>query len=58
MPYSDEQVAELVRKLCRDDACMNFIDEADVGLDPMFPEDEAVLTKDTTLHGCRLDKYQ
>ena len=40
MPYSDEQGAELVRKMCGDDAYMNFLDEADVGPDPIIPEDE------------------
>ena len=39
MPYSDEQVGELVRRMCGDDTYVKFQDKADVSTDTMFPED-------------------
>ena len=40
MPWGKDKVEELVSKLCGDNIFVNFRDEANVGPDPMFPEDE------------------
>ena len=40
VPYSDDQVGELVQRMCGDDTYVKFQDEADVGADPIFPKDD------------------
>ena len=40
VPWGKDKVGELATKLCGDDIFANSVDEADVGADPMFPEDE------------------
>ena len=39
VPYSNEQVGELLRRLCGDDTYVNFQDEAEIGTNLMFPKD-------------------
>ena len=39
VPYSDDQVGELMLRMRGDDSYVNFQDEADIGADTMFHGD-------------------